>query len=397
MYPLDPSKVPTDLAKRQQLALNKLASPYIDNYAGIVRPVTLKPPKNGPVSPNLTRDMLRKALTDAHAETQYTFDDLAPYRLRITYRIVRKLVVMLGFAMPNEQLQDCLHVNGSNPWKQKAKVKNHAARRFTVAHRDRYLDDMTTAIAFGLSADQRYTVVPPDPTPAALNVPPHKYEPRMNEPDLVMYCLLIEHIADGLNLHTVSTKACPNEGRYGTAGLFSPWTVRVAFPEPQELIEFENQLIKHTLDVLTTRSSHAAYVSLKAQFGYTDPEIEATISMARTAATRIVTDDMDVNRAMMQLRLEGIYKEARKDGQRKIQLDALKQLSLVQGLTQDTDTDLKKTFIDIVKMQGQQENTKQVPSKVVDNLPEPGETPQLPNKTTTVPTTYITPSKPTGA
>ena len=106
----------------------------------------------------------------------------------------------------------------------------------------------------------------------------------------------------------------------------------VTFPEPRELLEFEEDLLDHIVTKAVERSRMRALHWLKQRFGLTNEETVGVMKLADGLTSKAMQQSREEMRAMMVHRLEDLAERAHEALDTKTELQILRQIAKVQGL-----------------------------------------------------------------
>lgn len=174
------------------------------------------------------------------------------------------------------------------------------------------------------------------------------YDPLHHDPGLRLYVQAVNTTAQYLGVHNGSVKD-PDAGRNGLSGLTNCNLIRIAMPTRMQLIAWEYILITKTLDLLTKSGSVHAYKYLVHHYGFTQHEVTGLIYMARRFARDLIAAERAEDRAIMVLRCEEMMMRCRLGLDFKAEQNAMKQMSMILGLTRTEEDETLSDFVSVVK------------------------------------------------
>lgn len=303
-----------------------------------------------------------------------SMEDTLPWRIRVAYRITRELARLKGLVSDDEPLaaaltpsRDCV-----DPWTYPTEerypppgrpAQNAIARealatlrraredlelvdqpcKFPVAHSDETEPQLLGRGGLALLPPE----VPwrwrdPD-THEVIDTYDESYDPMLQQ-----WVHLVEVIAGYMQIERGSEED-PDLGRLGLLGLVEPETVRMLWPSRLQIIYWEEQLIQETLRLLVDKGTPQTKQALKDKHGLTEAETRVLVKLAFQLARDNTDVEVEEQRAVMVLRLEEFVRRSREAMELRAELAALKQLSIVQGLSKTDPEDSMHVFGSIVK------------------------------------------------
>ncbi len=169
-----------------------------------------------------------------------------------------------------------------------------------------------------------------------------------NDPNLQLYIRAVSTTAEYLGIWHGS-KENEESGRRGMMGLASAQTVRIAFPTRMQLVAWEYILITKTLNRLISTGAQPTYNYLISQYGFNHSEVNGVLRMTKRFAKELVNADRAEDRALMLLRCENMMTRARHALDLKAEQNAMKQMSMILGLTRTEEDETLSDFVQIVK------------------------------------------------
>lgn len=331
-------------------------------------------------------------------QPELTLEDLAPYRVRAAWRLVREMARARGAISPDMTLAE-MEDSAVDPiveeennstgvaliydaWtvpdqynieKQYAQKKNGSAMvDFQYARTHRAIEAAEAKLknkdayrpfrwAFDKAKDewvpQHYAGLPLLPPPVPLpwidrkaDRPKQDYDPSNPEhdPALHAYIQILEAVCQSLYID-LGTENDQNAGKYGMAGLTDPYVIRVAFPSKTQIMMFENLLIQEAFTLLVKQGKAEAIERLKQIYGLQPIEALQLIRIASAKAGELMSGDLEEERAIMTLRFEEVIKHSRVALDPRAEIQALKAISVIKGLAQVSPQDAISDFINVVR------------------------------------------------
>lgn len=224
-------------------------------------------------------------------------------------------------------------------------------------------DDPDTADHYDPNATQHFTIpeqpitiraglpLLPPPVPLKFHTNTGEitdlYSPE-NDPGLYLYVRAVDTIADYLGVY-YGSEADPESGRRGMIGLANAKLTRLAFPTRMQLISWEYLLITETLKCMTNKGVAHAHKWLQHKYGFNHIEVNGVLRMAKRFARDLVNAERAEDRAIMLLRCEEMMKRARGALDLKAEHNAMKQMSMILGLTRTEEDETLSDFVAVVK------------------------------------------------
>jgi hypothetical protein len=256
-------------------------------------------------------------------ESTATLEDFHPARVRVFFRLARELARHLGALGDEQPLSDL------SAWTKPLRPKQ-ALGRYEATSR-------------ALRAGPDLAILPPPAPTSDLD----GYDPASDRA-LVHYCQALEILARDLRIDE-GTDDEPYLGRYGLRGLTDPELVRLACPSPEEILEWESQLVLDTFTVYLGRGTNGAYTWLKNEHGLTTREALPLIRAASAEALKRHEGDIEEKRAAMALRLEDFGRRARRAMNLPAELGSMKLQALVGGFARVEPENMLSELVDVVK------------------------------------------------
>ncbi len=257
--------------------------------------------------------MRKRMIKEAFREPNLKLDDLLKERCIVMWRIIRKMGEYFGYPSANTSI----------------------AALFRSCH------PLRPASPADLPPDAEWTT----PPSVVLLVQAWSEHPlplltsdQTSDEDLDRYIEAYTVVAEHLNIHTGSLDN-RNLGRYGLRHLVSREFMREAAPTPYHLVAIERQLTESVMSNLLDKGSFWTAQWLRTQYDFSDFESSLLMDLGRKLANAMTSASEDENRALMQLRLEDIYRSSFKSGDYRVGISAAKTLAVVQGLTRGSADD----------------------------------------------------------
>lgn len=311
----------------------------------------------------------------AYAQEYVTLADLHPWRVRLTYRIVREMARMKNLCNYDERLAQALcirHEDGFDPYFHPTDPLPDRTQGYPHYYFEALMEaaslvppysiwwlnhDPATEKEFPVKTSQGVGLCPPpipqpaigwteDNKPYVLNT----YDPtdKAQDPALHLFLELVRGTIDFLNLGA-GCDADPDQGWKGLTGLLDPAQVRLAWPTKTELLAWEHELVQQTCVSLVDFGIKKTYQWLEYEHGFSVLEMDGVVAMAKQYAKQITEKTLDEERGIMILRLEENVARAREALDHKGELNAMKQLGIVTGLTRAEVEDQMTEFLNIAK------------------------------------------------
>lgn len=329
-----------------------------------------------PSDPDETQDEFRKRLYDKQCREIFrealrmqtrTLDDTLAQRVAIAWRITRELARLRGLIASDETLmavseedweypKDGFRPNmsarvfDSRVWEPFDKAKYHDEPGFGRIH-------PTRGEVFGIA-------LCPPPIPSAL-----EEEDDYNytlDPQFGYWLETIRCIGSYLRLG-IDPKDNEYLARDGYFPLIDPLLCRAAWPGQQQVEIFEELLVEEVVGLLAEEPQRTVAKTLRNKYGLTEFEIDCALKMARASALKLVTGDVEEDRGLMVMRLEALMKRARDSFDLRTELGALKQLSIILGLSRTDRDDTMKDIMEVIADAAKERKALMEP-KPVENL-----------------------------
>lgn len=335
-----------------------------DNYTSLEE--ALKTP--------MTRDQLtHQVISKAFFEEDATLEDLAGYRIKVGWRLVREMCRMKGLAHPEDSILDALQPTSRNidpwvvpeTWKRPARVNLTTLSQISVKyyHQCENLAEKFHYKRHVLEAEENQPNFVAYPGLAILPPPipwywweQDKYNQRKRVVEnydphedlaLVFYTKVINQLAEELQIYEGSVDD-PDQGRFGMKGLTDVETIREAFPSRFQLEAYEELLVEEALQAMTQFGQTRARKILRDRHGLTRLEIEGLCKIAKAHIRKQMESDIEEDRAFMVTRLEEFIRRARDSLELRAELAGLKQLTIVLGLARSEMGDAMSDFVNVV-------------------------------------------------
>lgn len=316
-----------------------------------------------PISEERRKEIAVKSMLKlAHEADELTLEDLLPQRVKVAHRLVREMGRLRGIILPNETIEFALKGRESNPdpWciPQKYERPRDIRRNYTdVVDAMIAAEELPSIFWFSRFNNkndqwQQYPGVallpPPIPKPW-LDENGEPFEGYKPSEDLLLmaYMDVMGKTADRLCIEQGSRDE-PYLGQYAMSGLANLELVRLAFPTKLQILTWEILLIDETLDLLIDKSDRAARKHLYYKYGLLEHEVDQLIKMAQQRAMEQSCGDQDTNRAIVILKIQDYIRRCRDSLNVKAEMNGIKQLSLVMGLTNEQQDSLVGDFVQLM-------------------------------------------------
>ena len=184
-------------------------------------------------------------------------------------------------------------------------------------------------------------------------------------------------------MHTIAARIGAYSSEVGLKGIFKlldPPFVRSIFPDPEEIMAFEMCQVERTLHTQIDGGVLKAMEELQEK-GYSTEEARRELHLARSLAPSLTSSSMEQNKSIMILRIENLLQRAKATIDIRLELQALKLLTFVQGLHKASGEDMMDELIKVMQQTGKKFDThKQVTIDTEGRvLDEPAENPESDN------------------
>lgn len=329
--------------------------------------VTLRRRSPAEVEEAVRISLFSRAFRDEHL----SLDDLTPHRIRAAYRIVRELARLKNLVLPDETLAEALRGDKKNvdPWAVPERWELTANKRLAadmwpecidmiVASERIPVEDQVHRWDFEKNIDVPHPgvgLLPPPVPPRWLTDDGQVVEAYNPDLDLGLrnYVNIIGAVSKRLYIEQ-GTEFDPHTGRYGLIGLLNLDMCRLCFPTRLQIITWEQVLIEETLELLVSSSIVNTRKTLNRRYGFVSNEIQVLVRLANQLAVRLTEGDIENARGLMVLRLEEYMRRAKDGLDLRAEMSALKQLTIVQGLSAEQPDDFLAKMIDSVRAIGQE-------------------------------------------
>lgn len=216
-----------------------------------------------PQDPQETPDERSSRIWDqVFEEERATLESTTRSRTRVAWRFVREILRILDLPQRDESLElltppPTTHHASCNPWRE-----NHTLGRTPRepgSHRA-----WRTETALASTPHPGFSLLPPPPTS-------NQVDPE-NEPSLIAYCRTVQAAAEDFGYAQVDSA--------GVAGLSHPGILRLSFPNPVELVQFERMLIAEFHQLIKLRNRDHAYEQFRILHFLEEEEINLVYRLA---------------------------------------------------------------------------------------------------------------------
>lgn len=309
-------------------------------------------------------DIIRKSFL----EQTKTLNDLLPYRIRVAWRFVREFGRIKGLFSHDEPLIEALAPRQDCPDPWTIPVLYEPPDNPLLIFGGSQIREILTTVekAQGFGAEYLYNRYDFEqdkwvPHPGLAMLPPpvpmrwwdtdcETKEDYTVEQDVLLqqYVQAVSLVTERLYVEQGSTEDM-DQGRYGLVGLLEPELIRMAFPTRLQILAWEELLTEQTLTLVIDKGHHRARQSLKHQYGLHDREVSLLLKLSVKLSQSIVSNDTEESRSIMVVRLEEYIRRSRESLDVRAELGGLKQLALVQGLTNDQTENVWNGMVDAVR------------------------------------------------
>lgn len=324
---------------------------------------------NGPARIKSRTESIRQAL----AEHRLTLEDTFQHRMVVAWRITRLMAMSRGLiGSPEMSLIEAMP--DPYAWRYPPFPSLDAEPPRFTGHP---LSDQMTAVVFKARTiphdyaprnrpEPRYEgeppcilgITPPE-VPEAFCDPSGRpfddYDPTdpAHDPLLHAWLRAVDICVKAGNI-LAGSQANPMLGRHGLMGLTDPWLTRVAWPSPGQIMAFESSVVEEVLGLIVDHNPTAAARRIRHSFGVSPEEARAVIAQAVYLAGRSTVGGIEESRAIMIMRLEKFIETAKQELNLREQMQALKQLAIVQGLSKESPDEFSDSFRKLVQSTAQE-------------------------------------------
>lgn len=318
-----------------------------------------------------------QTFTTAFYKDCWTLEETMPHRVRAVWRIIREIARSKRLISVDEPLIVRILANGPNSldqWLMPSEVPNVPNTREYLTRPDQTANRRLLRIlaeSLTLPAEHWPWLHETDPVdsrhdrfhtrPGLPLMPPpvpmkdytlagtisEAYDPQ-TDTNLTLFMRALNVTAEYLGIYDGTIKD-PECGRQGMMGLLNGFTVRVSFPTKMQLISWEYIMITSTISFITKHGTKTAYEKLQKEFGLNHLETNGMLRMARAFAKQLTDADKIEDRALMLLRSEEYIKRSRKALDLRAEMNGMKQMSAILGLTRMEEDAQMTDFINVIK------------------------------------------------
>ena len=302
--------------------------PRIRGFTRVFPALQSPPDDQEELSPEERQLAAMEDVREAFRLARQTDAELHPYRVRVAHRIVREILRVVGICAQDERLTETMVPNADlmDPWHDPLPYHGTDGSPYTVPIGQVFEEALLHG---GIS------VLPPRPDPD------HPKQP-------LLYVALIEATQRSLGIEA-GTRNNPDLGRYGLKGLVDHRSVFHLFPNPYELLAWEEILVQETLDRLTSRGQRETLLWLRNEHGFTPNEQAGLLKQAKALARELVENDVEDDKAFMLLRLEDYVRRCRENVNLRQEIVGLKAIAQIMGLGKIEPEDQNTEFLKIVR------------------------------------------------
>lgn len=269
-----------------------------------------------------------------------------PQRIRVAYRITREMARIRGMVGDDETLGGALVPTAEtpDPWLDprmptyplpgrpgEAMVLESVAKIMERAAR------VPNQAVGGYGGKKR---------PGLQLIPPGADDPPIM---MKLWAEMVGQIGEYLGITSDHTQVGTTNLQLGFWPLMDLECARELWPNPVQIVAWEEALIKEALDTLRSKGIPETQRILKDRHGLLPRESRVLVRLAIQYAQEVVDADVEEQRALMILRLEDFVSRSRQSMELGHELKGLKQLALVQGLGQSDREDTLAQFVSLAQ------------------------------------------------
>lgn len=297
-----------------------------------------------------------------------TLADTKGYRIRTAYRLIRQMArirgLLEGWTWIQSALDFAVTPEGVSAWsvpmrlKQSMYLTGFRGIRNVLNRMDGAREIYTVNTPQGMRGYKGITTLPPPlpdsaypvKAPAELwawrlsGAAPDTYVPQ-NDKQLCLYCEAMALLSHQMSIDEGSPEE-PWAGIYGKAGLFNPGTARLAWPTRDELVLYEEELLLHTFDMISTKSEIGTRKYLMQFFGFSRAEAVDIVKTAIAAGGMLYNETAEDQRSVILKRISSIADKASDSCDPRAELSAIKLQAQLLGLTTSDENDSLSTLRD---------------------------------------------------
>lgn len=314
--------------------------------------------------------LVKRTFDMAFSELEKSVEEHSGIRLQMAYRIVRELARIKGICEADETLATTIQADpsdhyGHDPYK-------HPSQTFLIDRCTGYpLEELRSFLEQLDNQDpQDYSWVQvskkslkprgglalcPPPMPIEFiefseNDVPGISESYKTREDATLKLFMAQNrvVIHYLGLEN-GTKTNPENGFLGLNGLIDYDFVRQNWPSAAEIVSYEHLLLTELMRMMVEKSTKTTLDYMTNTLGFNALEIQGHMKMVRALARIHAERDQDEERAISLLRLEEYRLRAQESLDLKAEMNALKQIAMIMGLTRSEADDNMQDFMDVVK------------------------------------------------
>jgi len=272
---------------------------------------------------------------------QLTMQDLHPFRVRVAYRWMREVSVLKSLVAHDQTLTDGLLTDRWDAF--------HDGDAGALPDMNAYARSRLDVVE-EVNAPDGVPLLPPRVPEEYLDngAVSDRYDPEHDE-GLAAWLRAFRSVTAYLGVVHASVES-PDEGRYGLYGMFDPRTVRLLFPSVQEILTWEDVLVREVWRELVASSREQTRRSLHRRYGLADVEIQHLLRMAAAYGLATNEVDLEIDRAVACARLEDLARRCREvAGDERAELSTIKAWMLAKGITRSEPEDAMKEFAAVIR------------------------------------------------
>lgn len=290
--------------------------------------VLRRPLRVGKPTPRTSQEIIREAW--AMHEVDIFNPALDAYRIRVAYRLAREMARHLGLIAYDDALSSIDLARWSKP---------REPLGLPVGPYSPVVKQMLAEVRkypntrFGLDATDAGPPIQP---------------PAENQNLLHVWSRIMFALSRFIGVEHGSPEE-PEYGRFGLMGLITPEYAPQCWPSPIALIQYEALLVDEVIEGLIKEGSRKTHQALYAVHGLSPHESRGLIRLGLLEMQAHADTDIEMDKAQLSLRLDDLISRARVACDQRVELGALKQLSIIRGVTRSEPEDQASEFARVVR------------------------------------------------
>lgn len=297
-----------------------------------------------------------------------TLADTKGYRIRTAYRLIRQMArirgLLEGWTWIQSAIDHTTTPEGVSAWSVPIRLKpsmyltGFRGIRNVLNRMDGAKEIYTVNTPHGMRGYKGITTLPPPLPDSAYPVKspaelwawrlsgevPGTYRPEADK-QLCLYCEAMTLLAHQMSIDEGAPEE-PWSGIYGKAGLLNPGTARLAWPTRDELVLYEEELLLHVFDMISSKSEIGTRMYLMQFFGFSRAESVDIIKTAIAAGGMLYNETAEDQRSVILKRISAIADKASHACDPRAELSAIKLQAQLLGLTTSDENDSLSTLRD---------------------------------------------------